>query len=272
MLDLPVNVLFSQPSLVDGYETTPCTECHSPIATRQGSAVPERCDRAGCSKFDRFPMTCLALLIHQGGFKTICHKNTLSLVVDETPSLRCILTPDFEGFWIPRRATDRKRFKIERTHRRRLDRTLGKPPVWTGECRPQYETVPLSQINQTLSEEEIQSIHLLGLPIWAMAQRLSLPPSSPPFRTESQKTRRELGEIVIVKTPFNQMEPEQREQHTDHHRLMQILSGMRLDFQRQTGLYDVIVLGKSVKEVSEARGMNLRSLAVTVSRIRAKMD
>src|SRR6266852_5220981 len=56
-----------------------------------------------------------------------------------------------------------------------------------------------------------------------------------------------------------------------HQALMRVLSGMRVNGDRQSGLYDVIVLGKSVKEVAEARGMNAASLAVTVSRVRAKM-
>jgi hypothetical protein len=141
LLGLPANVvLFSQPSFVEGYQTTPCAECDSPIVTKQGDPIPERCERAGCFKFDAFPMACLAVSIRRGGFKTDHHKNMLSLVVDETRSLRHILTADFYDFWIPRRAVDRKRFNVERMKRSRRNRTL-RSPVWRGEERPDGSSV-----------------------------------------------------------------------------------------------------------------------------------
>ncbi len=130
LYDLPVNVLFSQPSLVDGYVVTPCAESGSPIATRDGEHIPEVCDRPSYLKFDRFPLACLAVSLRQGGFRTIHHGDRLSLVVNNTPTLRYILPADAEaGFWIPRRLSDRKRFNSERMVRSRRHITM-RPPAW----------------------------------------------------------------------------------------------------------------------------------------------
>ena len=136
LYDLPVNVLFSQPSLVDGYVVTPCAESGSPIATRDGEHIPEVCDRPSYLKFDRFPLACLAVSLRQGGFRTIHHGDRLSLVVNNTPTLRYILPADAEaGFWIPRRLSDRKRFNSERMVRSRRHITM-RPPAWHGDERP----------------------------------------------------------------------------------------------------------------------------------------
>ena len=133
---LPVNVLFSRRSLVDGYVVAPCTQCDSQIASREREPIPEVCDRSSHWKFDRFPLACLAVSISQGGFKTIHHKKVLSLVTRETATLRHILPADTEaGFWIPRRLSDRKRFNIERMIRSRQRITM-RPPVWSGDERP----------------------------------------------------------------------------------------------------------------------------------------
>ncbi len=133
---VPANVLFSQRSLMDGYVTTPCTECSSPIATRDGEHIPELCERPACYKFEKFPLACLAVSIRQGGFKTIHHREKLTLIVRNTPSLRYVLTAgDDVGVWIPRRPANRKRFSIERMLRSRKHITL-RQPVWTGDERP----------------------------------------------------------------------------------------------------------------------------------------
>src|SRR5271170_4857410 len=121
LCNLPVNLLFSQPSLVDGYITTPCTECHAPISTRNGEPIPERCSRPSCLKLESFPLACLAVSLKHGGFKTIQHKKKLSLVVEKTPNVRRILPVDSElGFWIPRRIGDKRRFFKERQARNRI--------------------------------------------------------------------------------------------------------------------------------------------------------
>jgi hypothetical protein len=89
---------------------------------------------------------------------------------------------------------------------------------------------------------------------------------------EPRKTRKELGEIVVVQTPFHAMPPEQREQKKDHNQLMRILSTMRMGSGRESAVYGVIILGKSVREVAESRGLNAASLSVTISKVRAKMN
>ncbi len=141
-------------------------------------------------------------------------------------------------------------------------------PHWIGEPHPpvdQNPTVELQDLNNVLTSKDIIQILRLGFPFRAMR-----PQTCTPFRSEQSrsKTRRELGEVVIVKTPFNQMPPEQREQQDAHNRLMRVLKGSQMD----GAIYEVIVLGKDKKEVAETRGINAASLAVAVSRKRAEMS
>jgi hypothetical protein len=213
-------------------------------------------------------------VLHSTVGKQIQHSGQTITILSVHQNTRLVVPFD-EGehkvFWIPRRPTNRKQFNLERVWRSRRYRTL-RAPVWTGESRPPIEqnaSVELSDFRNTLTHEDVIEISKLGFPLSAM-----VPQTCTPFRSEHRrKTRRELGEVVIVKTPFSQMRPEQREQRDDHQRLMQILGEMsRMSPQRASSLYDVIVLGKSSKEVAEARGMNAASLAVTVSRVRAKMS
>lgn len=212
-------------------------------------------------------------VLHSTVGKQIQHRGQTITILSVHQNTRLVV-PFGEGehraFWIPRRPTNRKRFNLERMWRSRRYRTL-RAPVWTGEPRPPIEQNPrveLSDFKNTLTPEEIIEISKLGFDLRAMVPR-----TCTPFRSERRapKTRRELGEVVIVKTPFNQMSPEQREQLDAHQRLMRVLSGSRKSSEMTGALYDVIVLGRDKKEVAEARGLSHASLVVTVSRTEAKM-
>src|SRR6267154_1604918 len=83
-----------------------------------------------------FLQKCLVLWLVTGRAKTILHRQRLSLVLDQTQSLRYILPAEEEAaFWVPRRIADRKRFSRERCERRRTHHAMH-APCWTGEPRP----------------------------------------------------------------------------------------------------------------------------------------
>jgi len=213
---------------------------------------------------------CLGLRV-----KTILFKGSIVLVTATTARLRKVevlvsndLSAVETSFWIPRRACDRRRFSLERQSRARKRKTL-RGPWWTGEPRPQAEHVLLTSISRELNQDEIRTLAIeYGFPIQAMVLTMSLPRVTVSRRP---RTRKELGEIVVVNTPPSEMAHEQRMQLEDHNRLMTVLQKSRLDLFAQNVVYSVVILGKSVREAAESAGLGARSLAVTISRIRKKM-
>jgi hypothetical protein len=120
------------------------------------TSVAERLapDKLGESKastdehlFDPFPMLCSVVCLKKGPLKTILHRKMPSVVLHETNALQYIVRADAieAGFWIPCRASDRQRFRIERQRRRKVS-TTRKPPLWRGEPRPDREHVPVESI------------------------------------------------------------------------------------------------------------------------------
>ena len=102
----------------------------------------------------------------------------------------------------------------------------------------------------------------------AMVLRGSLPRT---IVSRRPQTRKELGEIVAVKTPPSEMPHEQRMQLEDHNQLMAAFQKSRLDLFAQNVVYSVVILGSSVREAAEASGLSAKTLAVTISRIRGRM-
>jgi hypothetical protein len=98
-------------------------------------------------EFDRFPLLCAVVCLKTGQLRTILHRKMPSVVLHETNALQYIVRADAieAGFWIPCRASDRQRFRIERQRRRKVS-TTQKPPVWQGEPRPDWEHVPVESI------------------------------------------------------------------------------------------------------------------------------
>jgi hypothetical protein len=93
---------------------------------------------------DPFPLLCLAVCLKTGQLQTILHRGVLSLVVCDVNSLRYIIPANaVQGFWIPRRVSDRKRFKREQRDRRRTHRTLWR---LLPEARPDREHVSLENV------------------------------------------------------------------------------------------------------------------------------
>jgi hypothetical protein len=228
---------------------------------------------AGVGPIQRFLFACAEHGRLTGKVKTLKIDGEASLVLSQTEHLRRVLRVSGAEYWIPRETVanknQRKRESCARASFRRRQKTLWRP--YAGEKRPPHEThttVPLG--GKTLSWAEIvELVDDLGFPFYAAVMRGSLPP---PLRDpEPRKTRKELGEIVVVKTVFNQMPPEQREQKEDHDKLMKVLAGLRMSPDRASAAYKVIVLGHEVREVAEGLGLNRKLLAVTVSKVRAKM-
>ena len=207
--------------------------------------------------------------------KTILFRRNIVLVTEKTEHLRKVevlvskdLTTVETSFWVPRRARDRRRFSRERCARSRTRKT-SRGPWWTGEPRPRAEHVPLSCVRRELSQEEIRTLFVeYRFPMSAMVLRGSLPRT---IVSRRPQTRKELGEIVAVKTPPSEMPHEQRMQLEDHNQLMAAFQKSRLDLFAQNVVYSVVILGSSVREAAEASGLSAKTLAVTISRIRGRM-
>jgi len=229
----------------------------------------------GVGPIQRFLFACAEHGARTGKVKTLKIDGEASLVVSQTEHLRRVLRISGAEYWIPRKtvanAALRESESLAHKSFRRRQKPLWNQPSWTGEARPNKGRVELSDISRTLNQDEIwELVNDLGFLFHAAVMRGSLPPPIPDSRKE--KTYAELGEVVTVRTPFNEMSPEQRWQKQDHDKLMRILSTLRMDTERASACYDVVVLGGEVRSVAESRCLNAKSLAVTVSRIRARMN
>jgi len=233
--------------------------------------------RAGSLQF--FLYQCANHAARTGKLKTLKIDGEASLVISQTEHLRRVLRVSGAEYWIPRKTVANKELwqpsRLERARRlrRRRHKSLWNPPFWKGEARPNAENVPLSKTYRTLSwGEKARLVNELMFPASAAFIRSSMPMPLHNPEPRQEKSRRELGEIVIVKTPFNAMEPEQRAQQEDHDRLTKVLAGLRMSSVRENAAYEVIVLGHGVREVAESRGLNAKSLAVTVSQLKRRME
>lgn len=226
---------------------------------------------------DPYPLLCAAICVSRGRLKTIKHKGEVAVVLDTRARLRYLYRYSAwemgrEGFWVPRRAADRRQLRDERIRSRLRDKTLQKLPCWEGEARPpEARTVLLESAHRCLTARERVALSRLGFPFRAMVCLGSLP--APRLREPEPAAcpEREWGEIVIIKTPFNEMDPDQRMRMALHGAVMGVLGGLRMREDTKAGVYDVVVLGKPFREVVEMRRLNAKSLEVTISRIRKKL-
>jgi len=118
--------------------------------------------------FEPFPLLCLVVCLKTGRLRTHLHRKTLSLVVCDVNSLRYIIPATaVAGFWIPRRVSDRKKFKREQRERKRIHRALWR---LLPEARPaDTENVPVESVFACdLDIQKKKNLCLeLGFPWWA---------------------------------------------------------------------------------------------------------
>jgi hypothetical protein len=223
-----------------------------------------------------FLYTCASHGRLTGNVKTLKIDGEASLILSQTEHLRQVLRVSGAEYWIPRKTVANKalwkptRLERARRLRQRRHKSWCQPPFWTGEPRPHADSIPLP--DRALSWDEIVVlVRDLGLSWDAAVVRGSLPRPIHEPEPQKEKTRKELGEIVVVRTAFNDMSPEQRQQKKDHDALMKVLAGLRMSPDRASAAYEVIVLGHGVREVAESRGLDRKLLSVTVSKVRARM-
>lgn len=278
-MNLSIVSPLTTPSLISGYQITPCSECSAPISTRVGEPIPERCSRSGCYKFDAFPMVCLAVSLLQGkslgelfdGFKTIQHRGVVSLVTAETSGLRQIVAADFRSFWIPRRAEDRKRFNLERRLRSRSHVTL-RPPVWHPDERP----VGMRRVKLHSSFSAASFIDRLcrelGYPnAAAFASRTS---GHKPWLHISD--RRSAGKYKAMpladpEHPYIPASPERRTQvggGLTEERVHEALGRMRTDSTTKAALIEIVYRRRSTQKVAQQFQLSTAKLYVYASRLR----
>jgi hypothetical protein len=283
---LPVNVLFSRRSLVDGYVVTPCTQCDSQIASREREPIPEVCDGSSHWKFDRFPLACLAVSISQGGFRTIHHKKVLSLVARETATLRHILPADAEvGFWIPRRLSDRKRFNVERMTRSRRHLTL-RSTVWHGDERPfgaRRVRVQSNFPDQIMVRRLCADLAYPKEAASALFIRAHAPWMTPsPDRrknvctgmndTDEGEKQRDSVALAQPAHPYNPASPSRRTQvggGWTEQRVLDELRNMRTDLKTTTALVEIVYRRRGTLEVAGEFGLTAENLYVSASRLRS---
>jgi hypothetical protein len=258
----------------------------NPLTTaRDVEPIRELCDRSSHLKFDRFPLACLAVSLRQGGFRTIHHGERLSLVVNNTPTLRFILPADAEaGFWIPRRLSDRKRFNIERMVRSRRHITM-RPPVWSGDERPfgaRRVRVRSNFPSQIMVKRLCADLAYPKDAASAFFIRAHAPWMTPgPDRrknvcrsmsdTDEGNKQRDSVALPQPAHPYNPASPSKRT-HVGggwtEQRVLEGLRNMRMDAKTKAALVEIVYRGRSTLQVADEFGLAAENLYVYASRLR----
>lgn len=207
-----------------------------------------------------FPQKCLLVCLVTGRVKTILHRKRLSLILNQTHSLRHILTAHNEAaFWIPRRDADRKRFKREQRERLRTHRAMS-APCWTGEPRPKgaltvalekllpapFDFTQLKEISWELEEPGLYP--RLSQPYFRYQRpsRFVFEPSAPPPKTVNDEgfTAKQVTRVI------------------GKHRWADPTS---------SAVFEIVYEGRKVRDVAAERGLAAKRVSHYVWMVRADL-
>jgi hypothetical protein len=185
-------------------------------------------------------------VLHPDVGKRIKYRNRAAVIVNVRPHLRQIEI-DNDRFWFPRRPEDHRSFRESR--RKRRTKTVFVPPSWTGSPRPSgAETVPLRWVTDEFDHETIEFLTEHGF----RSSWLGLRPFTSGGMSDYEKEQHEL------------QQKEQRKRA-----LLTVLnnSKSRMSTAMTNALFDVLFDGTKVGEAASSRGLNPRSLSMTVMRV-----
>jgi hypothetical protein len=208
----------------------------------------------------------LRLILFQAG-KTILHRGRVVEILEQRTHIRQVVSlfPPQAPFWVPRRALDRKRFLQERRKRGRLSRALWHPPHFTGDPRPEAQTV-------TPRLEIPEDLYLFCKTLGYPGSRLVTMGSSWSIYTWSLLSARP------TRAERKQLEERTRRKSDDlraklrKRLLRRIVADSRLPEEKQLAVYDVLGLGQTIEQAASARKVSRTSLGYTVRRIITKTN
>jgi len=208
-------------------------------------------------------------VLHLDVGKQIQHRGKTVRILNVHEKIRLVVPvgeEEHRAFWIPRRAVNRQGLKKQRITRHYVAgiKKAFVAPHWTGEPRPDKDTVTLPQWENLISEDLYRLTKSLGkyedglIPessYWDMFSKL--PPTRHERNLLEQNTRQKYGTL----------KGKLRERL-----LRQILEDSRLTDEKQLAVYDVLGLGQLIEQAAAARRVPLVSLENTVRRITTKVN
>jgi hypothetical protein len=212
-----------------------------------------------------------------GAGKTIFHHERLCEVAESHESIRLLFplinadltTANLITFWVPRRPLTRSRFIRERTewqYRAGIKKAFPQP-CWTGDARPDKETV---QLIGDFPETNYLA-HLvkdLGYPIEAALAAMS---HGHVWRDPSPNRRRNGTTLVH---PYNPAAPNRRTTQGGGFSRAQVISGiarMRTDDNTRLACFEVVYRRRSPKVVAKEYGIEWGKLRTYATRLRQRI-
>ncbi len=184
--------------------------------------------------------------------KRIKHGDQIAVVTNVHDNLRQIELDD-DRVWVPRRAEDRRSFTESR--RKRRMKTVFVPPSWTGSPRPSdVETVKRDTVKWVIDEFDHETIKSL---------------TSSGFKASWLGLR--FGSGGVSDYDREQRELKQKEQRKRD--LLTVLnsSKSRMSTAMSNAVFDVLINGTKVGEAASSRGLNPRSLSMTLMRVTQRL-
>lgn len=203
----------------------------------------------------------LPLIPPPGIAKVIKHRNQPAIVVDVHPDIRQLLV-DGVRFWIPRRSSSRKSLRAERVKRQYTSGVrLGSPRIsYTGEPRPDRDTVAIEDIYRELEEQTIRLLNNLGKPENRLATTASKESRLMSVMTRLDNLKGYLQALLRAKMK------EFMENLT-----IEVLRRSKMSDQKIHAVYDVVCGGTAVETAANSRGLDVGWLTRRVRSVRAEV-
>jgi hypothetical protein len=179
--------------------------------------------------------------------KRIKHGDQIAVITNVHDNLRQLEIDD-DRFWVPRRAEDRRSFRESR--RKRRMKTVFVPPSWTGSPRPSgADTVQLRSVTD-FDHKTIKSLTSSG----------------------GLRSSWRFGSGGVSDYDREQLQLQQKEKRKRD--LLTVLnnSKSRMSTAMSNAVFDVLIDGSKVGQAASSRGLNPRSLSMTMMRVTQRLS
>ena len=205
-----------------------------------------------------------------GAGKTVKYRGGICEVLDTGNQLRRFMPlvnedlsePNLDLFWVPRRPRDRKQMKEERIRRQYVSglRVTFSGVHFTGQARPDGDSVPIECVHRELDGETRHFLRSLGSP----ESRLTT--------TSSRETR--LMSLFNRSANLKRMLRQQLHKKTKdftENLVVETLRRSQMSDLRIGAVYDVLVGGVALATVAKQRGLDESHLRQVVNRVTRKV-
>lgn len=227
-------------------------------------------------------------LVFSGAGKTILHKGSICEVVETHNQIRRLQPlvnetldeSNVSPFWVPRRPTDKKQFKVTRMWKSRRHRTLMRPPfgVWSADSAEGLQAVPLPPSNLLTIADAEHLVRELGYDAHAAFASVTRP------MVNTKSDRRRIGVVKkngrwLDRTSFVQPIPyvAAPTRHTtqgflSRETVLQAVARMRTSDKMRMAVVEVVFRRQSPTAIAKKYRINLETLKKYSTRIRQRIS